>query len=278
MQNKMEEPMSKVGELRLESNIARKDARLKRGKMPLPLPAEADELFKKAASKLELAVGLLADEISNCRWQIAKGINRDDDICTLLETQSHTIGSLGGTWRDAGQFLKAIHYYDEGYRIELDRKTQCKHKDSYNLLQRIIVRILFAPESISGEYPALVEGVNVLQALDEARKEIEAQVYAGRDDSWALADLALVRFLCNQPAEDAIKDLKILEEQREEQREKQKETLTKLDKRNSDPSFYECTCQVVDALLDEGLGVRTPLASGLKEFRDLLKRKGGLGD
>jgi hypothetical protein len=99
-----------------------------------------------------------------------------------------------------------------------------------------------------------VHDVNVRAALDEAVKEIERQVFSGRDDSWALADLALARFLSGQDAEQAIRDL---------------------EGRKSDASFYESTLVVVEALIKEGLG-GTTLGEGLENFGRLLRRKGGM--
>ena len=174
------------------------------------------------------------------------------DQILRAELLSQTYGSQGGTYRDAGDFERAIECYDQCYKIELERITQCQHKDSYNLLQRLVVRILHARKVPSGD--EAVHGLNMCVALDDARKEIERQVFSGRNDSWALADLALVRFLSGQDAEQAIRDL---------------------EGRKSDASFYESTLVVVEALIKEGLG-GTALGERLERFGRLLRRKGGM--
>jgi len=91
--------------------------------------------------------------------------------------------------------------------------------------------------------------------LRGVRNELERQVNAGRNDSWALADLALVNFLLGSSADHA---------------------LTDIEQRNVHASFYEATHTVIKNLLSEGLGSGGDLGKHLEEFQRLLKRKGGL--
>jgi hypothetical protein len=68
-----------------------------------------------------------------------------NDVCRLLESLSQTYGSLGGTWRDAGNLQEAIQRYDQGNLYEEERRRHCTHLDTYNMLQRLIVRLLANP-------------------------------------------------------------------------------------------------------------------------------------
>jgi len=172
----------------------------------------------------------------------------------LLEALSQTYGSLAGNWRDARDYAQARAKYDAGNTAEEERRTRCRHLDSYNLLQRLVVRLLEEPKDLERD-EAIVDGRSLEAALAAARSVIAGQVEAGRQDSWALADLALVTILCGESAEA---------------------TLASLDKRHIDHSFYESTHKAVSALIDEGLGGETELRERLIGFRDFLERKGGL--
>jgi hypothetical protein len=159
---------------------------------------------------------------------------------------SQTYGSLGGTWRDACDLGKARDFYDKGNEYETERRRHCGAKDTYNMLQRLIVGLLMNPAEL-GQDPFVAQ-------LKEVQEEIERQVRDGRNDSWALADLAMVRFLCGTDADVVIADL---------------------EKGQAEATFYESTYNVVLALLREGLGKGDPLGARLESFMLLLKRKGG---
>jgi tetratricopeptide (TPR) repeat protein len=213
--------------------------------------ADASRSFHNAVEKFQEAVIRLRGELRASRRKYREN---SPEVCALLELLSQTYGSQGGTYRDAKDFQSAIECYDQGYKIELKRITECQHKDSYNLLQRLVVRILLAPNVLSQGWDETVHDVNVRAALDDAMKEIDRQVSSGRDDSWALADLALVRFLSGQDAEQVIRDL---------------------EERKSGASFYKSTLAVVEALIKEGFG-DTALRERLENFGRLLRRKGGM--
>ena len=89
----------------------------------------------------------------------------------------------------------------------------------------------------------------------QAHRELDRQHGLGRRDSWFLADVILVKFLRNQPAE---------------------EIFSALESEEAETSFYESTDQVIGALLDEGLGHGDSLADKLLRFRRMLQRRGGL--
>jgi hypothetical protein len=171
-------------------------------------------------------------------------------VCRVLEALSQSYGSLGGTWRDAGGSKNrelAGTLYDQGNEYEEERRRNCSAKDTYNMLQRLIIRLLIEPARIG--QPDFVADLNAALA------EIERQVADGRDDSWALADLALARFLCGVEADAAIADL---------------------ERRKAEATFYESAYNAVATLVEEGLGKGNALGDRLEAFKRLLQRKGGI--
>jgi tetratricopeptide (TPR) repeat protein len=206
--------------------------------------AKRNQLFRAAAADFEKAITVLEQGLRAVR---RRQDGYTQDICRLLEALSQSYGSLGGTWRDARDYKKSIKLYDKGNDYEEERRRNCYARDTYNMLQRLIVRLLAEP--------ALLTRPDFIKELNTVRREIQSQVDAGRDDSWALADLALARFLCGVDAEGAIADL---------------------ERGKAEATFYESTYSVVAALVDEGMGKGAQLGDGLKGFKALLRRKGGL--
>jgi hypothetical protein len=205
-------------------------------------PAKRQQLLKDAVEKLQGAVDLLEDNLDSIRSQ-HEGYT--DDVCLILKNLSQTYGSLGGTWRDARDWDKAKQQYEIGNRYEEERRQHCKAQDTYNLLQLRVVQILEAPK--------LLDSDDFQKELQGVRTEIENQVKAGRNDSWALADQALVRVLCKMEPAEAIEDI---------------------ERQNAQSAFYESTHTVVTNLLNEGVGGN--VEPRLKELQQLLKRKGGI--
>jgi tetratricopeptide (TPR) repeat protein len=208
-----------------------------------------EKKWTDAARTFQKAIAALDRQLLVLRL---RGPSNQDDLCKLLETLSQTYGSLAGTWRDAQDYAQAQKYYDKGNDAEKDRREHCGHLDSYNLLQRLVVRILEHPKDWK---EVVVDGMSLAEALSHARGVIAKQVEAGRHDSWALADLALVTILCDESAE---------------------RTLASLDKRHVDRAFYESTHKAVSALIAEGLGSGTELHERLIRFQEFLEQKGGL--
>lgn len=169
------------------------------------------------------------------------------DICRILEALSQTYGSLGGTYRDARELTQARDSYDRGNEYEEERRRHCAAKDTYNLFQRLIVRLLINPSLVADEA--------FRTDLAQVRQEIERQIRAGRNDSWALADLALVQILSGEEADAVIADI---------------------EKGQADVAFFESTYNAVAALLREGLGEDHGLGQRMETFKRLLQRRGGL--
>jgi|HubBroStandDraft_6_1064221.scaffolds.fasta_scaffold137401_2 hypothetical protein len=169
------------------------------------------------------------------------------EVCRVLEALSQTLGSLGGTYRDAGKHAEAKDYYDMGNQYEDERRKNCAAEDTYNMLQRLVVRLLIDPSQLADS--------DFAREMAAAAQEIELQVKRGRNDSWALADLALVKLLTGVNAEKVIADL---------------------EGGRAESTFYESTYNAVAALLAEGLGKGDALGDRLEGFKRLLQRKGGL--
>lgn len=226
--------IDRVEGLRLTAQNDRRKAR----ELPLhsqerrALLARAEDSLKEAIS--ESQTELESDELPP---------NIRSKLVALL---SQTWGSLGGTRRDAKDYEAALEAYETGNKIEEERRN-LGDPDSYNLVQRMVVRILAKTSLIDDEaFRSELAGVEA---------ELERQYTLGRRDPWAIADIALVRFLRGQPADDVISNL---------------------ESRKADTSFYESTREVVCALLAEGLGQGTELGNKLLNFQRLLERRGGL--
>lgn len=206
--------------------------------------ARRNALFHAATEEFRKAIVSLERGLRALRRQ------RNDystEVCRVLEALSQSCGSMGGTYRDAGNLERAREYYDKGNGYEEERRRNCGAKDTYNMLQRLIIRLLINPGLLDDEgFVAELKGVG---------EEIDRQRLAGRDDSWALADAVLVEFLSGADAEKAIDDL---------------------ESGQAGAPFYESTFNVVAALVAEGLGKGHELGRRLEAFKGLLQRKGGL--
>jgi hypothetical protein len=226
---------------------------------------EAQSLFEEAAAEQQKAIRVLRRELGAIR-ESPEEKHRKLELLRLL---SQTYGSLGGIWRDAAArleptsekrtelFKKAIAAYDQGYEIEKERKQFFNDDDSYNLLQRIVVRILHKPSSLDDTDKMVDSNLTIKKALELAHEEIKRQVVVEktRTDSWAKADLVLVRALLKQSVKETLKDLEM---------------------ENPDSSFYASTLTVIKALIEEGLGKDQQLGSLLQDFKLSLERKGGI--
>jgi hypothetical protein len=244
----IQELTESVDQLRDEAQADRKAARQSAD------PATKEQLFTSAKEKFEGAIRRLERGLRNVRRDQKE---HSSDACAVLERLSQTYGSLGGTLRDFAltkegparkkMLGEARSQYEQGNTYEDERRNHCGALDTYNMLQVLVVELLGNGTLIDDhEFKTKLQGV---------RKELERQVNAGRNDSWALADLALVSFLLASSADHALADI---------------------EQRNVHASFYEATHTVIKNLLNEGLGSGGDLRKHLEEFQWLLKRKGGL--
>jgi hypothetical protein len=234
----IEELLATVAQLRSDAQDLRRQGRNAGGQK------EATHFFDEAAKEFKNAITLLERGLRMLRREQG-GYSRD--VCRVLEVLSQSYGSLGGTWRDAGDLQQAVKLYDKGNDYEEERRRNCAAKDTYNMLQRLIIRLLAEP--------TLLQTRDFVAALNKVRLELERQVRDGRNDSWALADLALTQFLCGADADAVTADL---------------------ERSQAESTFYESAYNAVAALVNEGLGKGDALGERLEAFKRLLQRKGGL--
>jgi hypothetical protein len=145
----------------------------------------------------------------------AREAEPSDTEKTYAQRLYQCLGSLGGTWRDAAELEsdlekkrlywdKSIACYDEGYRIESgthEGYPDFGFADSYNLLQRLVVRILREPRCLTDGNEELGKGLNVPEELARVELKIKDQLAepdgfsqrgSRKGDAWAMADLAEV--------------------------------------------------------------------------------------
>jgi len=174
---------------------------------------DADPLaLEDARAELEKAVALLRPVVPVRGSQVS---DADKEFALRLY---QCLGSIGGTWRDAAELAlddaakdqcwhHSVQYYDEGYAIESgthDKYANFAFVDSYNLLQRLVVRVLRTPRSLDDASRELGHGLNVPQELAEAERIVNQQLDGPRkNDAWAMADLALLLILRGRTREEA---------------------------------------------------------------------------
>jgi hypothetical protein len=171
--------------------------------------------LEDARAELEKAVALLRPlvPVRGSQWSDA-----DKEYGLKLY---QCLGSLGGTWRDLAELAvedvakndcwdQSMKYYDEGHAIESgthDRYANFGFVDSYNLLQRLVVRVLRAPRCLESQSTELGHGLNVPQELAAAERIVNEQLAepdgARKNDAWAMADLALLLILRGHTREEA---------------------------------------------------------------------------
>jgi hypothetical protein len=139
---------------------------------------------------------LMAAELSDCFGLIGGVQRRWADETTGAERSSH---------------LKAsIRAYDEGFAYEAD--PQYGIVNTYNRVNRLVVRVLLAPEALTAASTVAIDPditpLNLVTELDSAAAAIREQITGPRrGDYWALADLALLEVLLgNRPAALAYAD------------------------------------------------------------------------
>ena len=99
-------------------------------------------------------------------------------------------GILGGTRKDQGDLVSAAAEYDEGFRIE----SHYGIASSYNALNRLILRIMLVPGSLTDpdrlRKEERLEFVNVRNELLQLQAQLERQIEEERaSDFWAAGDL-----------------------------------------------------------------------------------------
>lgn len=105
-------------------------------------------------------------------------------------------GILGGAHRRQGDFVAAASAYDDGFQID----SRYGAVTSYNALNRLVTRIMLAPESLSDpsklKHREDLRFIDVRNELSELQSRLQSQVEGERrDDFWAAGDLAVTAAL-----------------------------------------------------------------------------------
>jgi tetratricopeptide (TPR) repeat protein len=157
--------------------------------------------YDSAVSILDKAISLIREELSST--------NLADWKSRLASELADCYGLLGGIHRRwgleakteqerASHLTESLQAYDRGY--EFESANEYKIVNSYNMVNRLVSRILLDPLSLSAAKPPegsqSDNGLNVRERLEEAEQTIRNQLKVERrGDIWALADLALVTLL-----------------------------------------------------------------------------------
>lgn len=152
-----------------------------------------------------------AVEILERAIELAKNnINNEELRSQMAQELADSYGLLGGVERRwalesdgeerKGHLEKSIRAYDTAYKYE---SGDYGVVNSYGMLNRLVSRLLLKPESLfmegMSEFGKDVEPLSMREKLEEARRNIEAQLSRPRrDDYWAAADLALVNVLLEE--------------------------------------------------------------------------------
>ena len=208
------------------------EARRRREAEP-PNYAGAGRSLRKAIDLLESALEEMAEEgTSRLRFDFAQQL-------------ADCYGSMGGVLRSDKKYEESISHYDRGNEIE----RRYKMLSSYNLVQRLVARILSEPGKVEAR-EWRVQGVDVAAELVAAEAVLESQQSARAGDVWFLADQALLALLLRRDSEGA---------------------AWRKFKAAKPPSFaYDSILRVIDDLTDRLAGVSFP--EGGRCFVDIQDR------
>lgn len=162
--------------------------------------------YPRALASLDEAIALAREVVlATVPEQAAQGAAELSDCYGLRGgIERRWADELGGEERIAHLKL-AARAYDAGYEFESDPRYGIFN--SYNLVNRLIVRLLLVPKALVAEEPLALEGIAPLHLaaeFDRAADIIREQV-AGprRSDYWAWADLAMIEVLTLRSPPDA---------------------------------------------------------------------------
>ena len=135
------------------------------------------------------------------------GAEATSDQKELVFALAEVHGVRGGILRSREEYDQAVDAYDQGYSFE--KHEARKADNSYNLLQRLVNRILLEPKLL-GAASWNVKGEDLHEALKAAESVIDQQIN-GKDkiggprkrDPWAACDLVFLLMLQrDQPNQD----------------------------------------------------------------------------
>jgi tetratricopeptide (TPR) repeat protein len=121
------------------------------------------------------------------------GANASPEERDLVEALAETYGVKGGILRSDGKPEEAVRAYDKGLTFE--QHPARKVDNSYNLVQRLINRVLVAPHRV-GATKWEVVSKDMWKELEKAGHELHRQITTSRvNDPWAAADMIMVQLL-----------------------------------------------------------------------------------
>jgi len=150
--------------------------------------------WDRAAALLKQAIGLAEEEYHSTgarEWR-----------ATMASELADCWGILGGLERrwaldpasNAKQRLehlqRSIEAYDKGY--EYEKESLSSGINTYNMLNRLLVRLLLAPELLATDRGAAGETMNVRAELEKVAEQISRHA---TDSVWTAADMALLNIL-----------------------------------------------------------------------------------
>lgn len=213
--------------------------------------AQAAREFEKSREVINAALRYLQD--LGAPDPKAEGLTSEGEIA-IAEQLVDCWGILGGVYRAQGNLGGAKDAYDDGYKYESSKRFNILN--TYNRVNRLVVRILQNPELLSDPPPVLADieerEKTMPELLGETADEIERQLREGRQDrAWALADLAMVRLLGGLNGVDA--------------------ALNSLDESSAnDPFPYHSTLKVIRELVQRQLPMQDKLIAVGERLRQKL--------
>jgi hypothetical protein len=168
--------------------------------------------YPRALSMLTEAIAIARDDLDR-----STGAERRAQLANELSDCFGMVGGVERRWGDESEadertlHLKAaIRAYDSGFAFESD--SQYGIVDSYNRLNRLLVRLLVRPDALAADDVVVIDpeipAVNLRREFEKASDFIRQQLTSvRRGNYWALADLALVEVLLGRsPAAVAYAD------------------------------------------------------------------------
>jgi hypothetical protein len=168
--------------------------------------------YPRALSMLKEAIAIAQADLDE-----STVAERRSQLASELSDCYGLVGGVERRWADEFDddervlHLKAsVRAYDDGFKFESDGRYGIV--DSYNLLNRLLVRLLLRPDALAADDAVVLDPdippVNLRRELERASDVIREQL-AGprRGNYWALADLALIEVLLGRsPATVAYAD------------------------------------------------------------------------
>jgi tetratricopeptide (TPR) repeat protein len=156
--------------------------------------ARENEDLEGALKEINSAIGLLLSLWNEYKSIIDQsGADADRVHKELVAQLADAYANKGGILRSQGEYSAAAAEYDKGYEFERHNARQVDN--SYNLVQRLVNRILAEPRK-TGSASWMSIGKDMWKEIGAAEGVLIRQVSGSRKrDPWAAIDLLTVRVL-----------------------------------------------------------------------------------